>query len=110
MSVSFDKNGDGSESLRYGKLSKEKEESRGDQMIDSVNNSSMGSLLRAQITSQSAGTTALKANKETTNTIISQLQEQLSQKGSSNAAPTFEMSSGTMPSNLPRGSLVNILV
>lgn len=79
-------------------------------MVDSVTNSAISSLLKAQSTGTSASIAALKSNQQATQAIIDQLQSGLNQaKGASTLTATLA-SSNPPPSNLPRGSLVDISV
>ncbi len=77
-------------------------------MVDSITNNAMRSVLQSQNQSQSAGIIALKSNAKAAQGVIDQLQQTVDQ-GKALMKQTA-MSKIAPASNLPRGSLVNILV
>ncbi len=77
-------------------------------MVDSITNNAMRSVLQSQNQSQSAGIIALKSNAKAAQGVIDQLQQTVDQ-GKALMKQTA-MSQIAPASNLPRGSLVNILV
>ncbi len=77
-------------------------------MVDSITNNTMRSVLQSQNQSQSAGIIALKSNAKAAQGVIDQLQQTVDQ-GKALMKQTM-MSQIAPASNLPRGSLVNILV
>lgn len=79
-------------------------------MVDSVANNAIHTLLKAQSTGSQASIAALKSNQKATQAIIDQLQDGLNRaKGAKSLTQTLA-SSAPPPSNLPRGSLVDISV
>jgi hypothetical protein len=77
-------------------------------MVDSIVGNAMRSVLQSQNQAQSGGMVALKSSAKATDAIIDQLQQTVEQ-GKALMKQTA-MSKIAPASNLPRGSLVNILV
>jgi hypothetical protein len=75
-------------------------------MVDSVSNSAISTLLRAQSVGLSSNVSALKTNQQSTQAIIDQLQKGFS----GTATKSVALESSTYDSTLPRGSLVDMLV
>ncbi len=81
-------------------------------MVDSISSSALSSLVRAgqNASPPSAGIVALKSNQQATQAIISQLQDVANQSKASAKASSALALSAAPSSNLPRGSLVDMLV
>jgi hypothetical protein len=75
-------------------------------MVDSVSNTAISTLLRAQSVGLASNVSALRPNQQTTQKIIDQLQSG-PDKTSSQSVPLQEYDGA---STLPRGSLVNMLI
>ncbi|NTU76245.1 MAG: hypothetical protein HGA90_00260 [Alphaproteobacteria bacterium] len=83
-------------------------------MVDSIsgNSHALSTLLRAQSTGTAAGIAALKSSQQSTQAIINQLQEGLDQTKATASRSLSFVQNTAAPSNtnLPRGSLVDVLV
>lgn len=75
-------------------------------MVDAVSsNGGLNNLLRAQSAQTSAGVEALRSNGKQAAAVIDQLQKTLNQQKNL----TGQLSATAVDTNLPRGSLVDIL-
>jgi len=79
-------------------------------MVESVANTALNSMIRTQSASTSNGVASLKSNKQATQAIISQLQDGATAQGASSSIQEFNTASATPSSNLPRGSLLDMVV